>query len=179
VKNEELARLSITDGLTGLSNRRHLMEVLTIELHRARRSNRSFSVLMADVDHFKNYNDANGHLAGDEVLKRVGAILRESTRTVDCAARYGGEEFFVLLPDTTQDGAAEFTDRIRARLVAEAFPGGKVTMSIGIAEFPAHGDTPDAVIASADAALYRAKREGRDRVTRASQQRLSEEPKQA
>jgi diguanylate cyclase (GGDEF)-like protein len=178
-KNEELARLSITDGLTGLSNRRHLMEVLTIELHRARRTNRSFSVLMADVDHFKKYNDANGHLAGDEVLKRVGAILRESARTVDCSARYGGEEFFVLLPDTTLDGAAEFADRIRARLVAEPFPGGTVTLSIGIAEFPAHGDTPDAVIASADAALYRAKREGRDRVTRASQQRLSKEPKQA
>src|ERR1041384_1628689 len=174
-KNEELARLSITDGLTGLSNRRHLMEVLTIELHRARRTNRSFSVLMADVDPFKKYNDANGHLAGDEVLKRVGAILRESARTVDCSARYGGEEFFVLLPDTTLDGAAEFADRIRARLVAEPFPGGTVTLSIGIAEFPAHGDTPDAVIASADAALYRAKREGRERVPRASQHRLSKE----
>jgi diguanylate cyclase (GGDEF)-like protein len=160
----ELERLSVTDPLTGLYNRRRLMEGLENEIRRARRLKRTFAVLMADVDHFKRYNDAQGHQAGDDVLKRVGAILDKATRDVDVVARYGGEEFFVLMPETEGDGAADVADRIRRALTAERFPGGVVTLSFGVAEFPAHGDAPDALIGVADAALYEAKREGRDRV---------------
>lgn len=165
---QALERLSATDSLTGLSNRRHLMEVIANEAHRALRSKGTFSVLMADVDHFKKYNDAFGHIEGDQVLTRVAAILRESTRTVDCAARYGGEEFLVVLPETNLEGAVEVAERIRARLASEAFPGGAITLSVGVAEFPRHGETPEAVITCADVALYQAKREGRNRVAQAS-----------
>ncbi len=172
---QELERLSITDGLTGLYNRRHLMERLATEVSRARRAKHGFAVLMVDVDHFKKYNDTHGHLAGDEVLIRMAAILRESTRDVDCAARYGGEEFLVMLPETTLDGGVDAAERLRARLATEEFAGDKITLSIGVAEFPEYGETPEAVIASADAALYRAKREGRDRVVRPPARRRSRE----
>jgi diguanylate cyclase (GGDEF)-like protein len=160
----ELEELSITDPLTGLYNRRRMMEALDHETRRARRLKRSFAVLMADVDHFKRYNDAHGHPAGDHVLQRIAALLREATRDVDVVARYGGEEFFVLMPETEGDGAAEVADRVRLRLAAEEPPGGAVTLSFGVAEYPAHGDTAETLIAIADAALYQAKREGRDRV---------------
>jgi diguanylate cyclase (GGDEF)-like protein len=160
----ELERLSITDPLTGLYNRRRMMEALENEVRRARRLKRRFAVLMADVDHFKRYNDAHGHPAGDMVLKRVGALLREATRDVDVVSRYGGEEFFVLLPESEGEAAAGVADRLRERLAAEDLDGGKVTLSFGVAEFPAHGDAPESLIAIADAAMYQAKREGRDRV---------------
>jgi diguanylate cyclase (GGDEF)-like protein len=162
--HRELERLSATDPLTGLFNRRRMMEALDHEVRRSRRLKHSFAVLMADVDHFKKYNDANGHPAGDAVLKKVGAILREATRDVDVVARYGGEEFFVLMPETEGSGAADVADRVRERLNAETLPGGSVTLSFGVAEFPAHGDMGETLIAIADAALYQAKREGRDRV---------------
>ena len=162
--HQELERLSATDPLTGLFNRRRMMEALDHEVRRSRRLKHTFAVLMADVDHFKRYNDANGHPAGDAVLKRVAAILREATRDVDVVARYGGEEFFVLMPETEGSGAADVADRVRDRLEAEKLPGGSVTLSFGVAEFPAHGDIGETLIAIADAALYQAKREGRNRV---------------
>lgn len=162
---------SITDGLTGLFNRRHIMEVLQGETQRSRRHDRVFSVLMIDVDHFKRYNDEYGHPAGDEVLQRVAQVLTGALREVDRVGRYGGEEFLALLPETARAQAAEAAERIRERLQAEAFlPAGEpvpVTLSIGVAEFPQDGETPEAVVATADAALYRAKREGRDRVVAA------------
>jgi len=173
-KNEELERLSITDGLTGLFNRRHLMQTLEAEVKRAQRQKRPFAILMVDVDHFKKYNDTHGHQAGDEVLRRLGALLKDATRDVDCAARYGGEEFLILLTETTLTGAADAAQRIRSQLAHEVFPGGPVTLSIGLAEFPEHGETVEAVIASADAALYRAKRDGRDRVIAAARRRSKE-----
>ena len=166
-KNEELERLSTTDGLTGLANHRFLMQRLAEEGSRANRGRRAFAVLMADVDRFKEYNDAFGHPAGDEVLKRVASIMRDCTRSIDCVGRYGGEEFLVILTDTSIDGALEAAERIRARVAAAEFPGRKITLSIGAAEFPKHADVPEAVIAVADSALYRAKREGRDRVVEA------------
>jgi diguanylate cyclase (GGDEF)-like protein len=166
-QNEELERLSASDSLTGLSNRRILTQRLSEELLKAQRQSHSFTVLMLDVDHFKKYNDAHGHPAGDEVLKKIGNILRNCTRSGDCTARYGGEEFAVLLSGKSGDTALQLAERIRERVAAEEFVGGTVTISGGIAEFPHHGHTAEAVISSADEALYEAKRQGRNRVVRA------------
>jgi diguanylate cyclase (GGDEF)-like protein len=162
--HDELERLSTTDTLTGLSNRRHLMDLLSLEMDRAKRAGQAFSILMLDVDHFKKYNDSHGHQAGDEVLARVGAVLRDSIRPYDCAARYGGEEFLVMLSATSLDRARESAERIRKQVRAEQFDGGSVTLSIGVAEYPSQGNTAESVIGQADAALYEAKRAGRDRV---------------
>jgi diguanylate cyclase (GGDEF)-like protein len=164
----ELERLSVTDALTGLYNRRHLMGTLANEVQRSRRLRRTFSVLMADVDHFKRYNDTNGHLGGDAALVKVAEILRKATRGVDSVARYGGEEFLVMLLEAPLTTAAIVGERVRSRVASEPFEGGKVTVSIGIAEYPSHGDTPEELIASADAAMYKAKSQGRDRVIAAS-----------
>ena len=163
----ELERLSVTDALTGLYNRRHLVGTLANEVQRSRRLRRTFAVLMADVDHFKQYNDTHGHLAGDAALVKIAEILRKTTRGVDCVARYGGEEFLVMLLETTVTVAATVGRRIRDRVAAETFEGGKITVSIGVAEYPSHGDTPEELIASADAAMYQAKTGGRDRVVAA------------
>src|SRR5688572_4151016 len=175
-KNDELERLSVTDGLTGLSNHRALMQRLGEEGQRSLRNSRPFVVIMADVDHFKQYNDTFGHPQGDEVLKKVASILKDCTRNVDCVARYGGEEFAALLPETDMSGAMEVAERMRARVEAAEFPGRRVTLSIGVAEFPKHAPTPKDVIAVADSALYVAKRGGRNQVAQASesarQQRL-------
>jgi len=160
---EELERLSVTDPLTGLDNRRRMMESLQNEVLRSRRLEHSFSVVMVDVDHFKEYNDAHGHVAGDEALKRVATVLRGALSDGDAVARYGGEEFFVLLPETAATAAADFAKRVRAALEKHAPPAGPVTLSFGIAAYPAHGDSGEALIRAADAALYEAKRGGRDR----------------
>ena len=171
-QNEELEQLSISDALTGLHNRRYLTQRLSEELVRSYRHKGAFSVLMADVDEFKKYNDAFGHPAGDEVLKKVAAILLSSTRSMDCTSRYGGEEFAVLLTGTSGDAAAEVAERIRARVEAQEFAGRRITLSIGIAEFPEHGQTADEVMSSADEALYSAKRAGRNRVVWAGEKEV-------
>jgi diguanylate cyclase (GGDEF)-like protein len=176
-RNEELERLSASDSLTGLSNRRVLTQRLAEELLRSQRQNHSFTVLMLDVDHFKKYNDAHGHPAGDEVLKRVANILRTSTRAGDCTARYGGEEFAVLLSGKGAEAAMQLAERIRERVAEEEFPAGRITISAGIAEFPHHGHTAEAVISSADEALYEAKREGRNRVACARSKQKQPSPK--
>lgn len=168
---DALERLSLTDGLTGLFNRRHLATTIAEELARARRQEKPCALLMLDVDHFKKYNDTHGHLAGDEVLVRVSRVIKEAIRVMDRPVRYGGEEILVLLPDTDLDGAAEVGERIRGRLAEEFFAGGRVTVSIGVAVFPEHGESPEALIMSADGALYEAKHNGRDRVVRAALER--------
>ena len=173
----ELERLSVTDALTGLYNRRHLIGTLANEVQRSRRLRRTFSVLMADVDHFKPYNDTHGHLAGDAALVKVAEILRKATRGVDSVARYGGEEFLVMLLEAPLATATIVAERIRSRVAGEPFEGGKITVSIGIAEYPAHGDTPEELIASADAAMYRAKGQGRDRVIAAGERHEPEKAK--
>jgi len=160
----ELERLSVTDALTGLYNRRHLMGTLANEVQRSRRLRRTFSVLLADVDHFKQYNDTNGHLGGDAALVKIAEILRQTTRGVDTVARYGGEEFVVMLIEAPIATAAAVGERLRARVAAEEFGAGRMTVSVGAAEYPTHGETPEELIASADAAMYQAKGEGRDRV---------------
>jgi len=166
-KNDELELLSTTDSLTGLSNHRSLMKRLDDEVARFRKEKRGFSVLVGDVDHFKQYNDAFGHPAGDEVLQTIAEIMRDSTRKVDCCARYGGEEFVIVLPDTTAADALDTAEHIRARVAAKKFSGRKMTLSIGVATFPEDADDAESIIAVADEALYQAKREGRDRTVRA------------
>jgi diguanylate cyclase (GGDEF)-like protein len=171
-KNEELRELSITDSLTGLYNRRHFMEVLANEVARASRHKHAFSVMMIDTDHFKKYNDSFGHQAGDDLLKKIGIIFKESLRSIDSASRYGGDEFIVLLPEVGSEGAFEVGNRLRERVPAETRSGETkrvpVTLSIGLAVFPEHGETLEAIVASADSALYHAKRNGRNQVVLAS-----------
>jgi diguanylate cyclase (GGDEF)-like protein len=170
-RNRELQELSITDGLTGLHNHKHLLETLDAEVARARRLQHQFSIVMLDLDHFKRYNDTYGHLAGDQVLARVSALFKESIRSIDYAARYGGEEFLLLLYEVGLEDALRAAERVRQRVAAERLgPEDKpvqVTVSIGVAEFPGHGETGREIIAAADAALYEAKRSGRNRVARA------------
>ncbi len=171
----ELERLSVTDALTGLYNRRHLMGTLANEVQRSRRLRRTFSVLLADVDHFKQYNDTHGHLAGDAALVKIAEILRQTTRGVDSVARYGGEEFVVMLIEAPIATAAAVGERLRARVAGEEFGAGRMTVSVGAAEYPTHGETPEELIASADAAMYQAKGEGRDRVVVAGRKTEREE----
>ncbi len=169
---EELERLSVTDGLTGLYNRNHLMETITKEVARSDRQEEPFAAMMIDLDHFKKYNDTHGHLGGDKILVKMSAIFSDCIREVDYAARYGGEEFLILLPGTDLEGGVEVAERIRNRLADTKLDDEKkkvgITLSIGVAEFPRHGDTAQTIIAAADAALYQAKRRGRNRVARAS-----------
>jgi diguanylate cyclase (GGDEF)-like protein len=172
-KNRELELLSVTDGLTGLTNHRALMQRLNEEGVRSRRNERAFSVIMADVDHFKQYNDQFGHPEGDQVLKAMASILKDSTRTVDCVARYGGEEFAVVLPETDITGALEVAERIRSRVERTEFPKRKITLSIGVAEFPRDATTPGEIVVVADEALYVAKRQGRNQVVQANSSRAS------
>jgi len=168
----ELERLSVTDPLTGLYNRLRMMEVLENEVRRSRRLRHPFAVLMADLDHFKQYNDAHGHPAGDVVLGRIGAIMREASRDVDFVARYGGEEFLLMMPETETEGAVAVAQRIRTKLENEQLAKGSITVSIGVAAFPGNGDAAEALIAAADAALYDAKHAGGNRVMVARRQRV-------
>ena len=172
---QQLEELLETDPLTGIFNRRYLMERMKDEARRSRRSDNPFAILMLDVDHFKKFNDTHGHMAGDEALKAVADVLGEETRDVDHLARYGGEEFLVLLSDTDIEGAVRAGERIRELLAERSVAVGKrsvtLTVSAGAAEFPADGDSPETLVESADTALYQAKRRGRDRVVRASRSR--------
>lgn len=165
-KTLELAQL---DGLTGLANRRYLMERLQQEMERAERYQTSLSVLMLDVDKFKSFNDTYGHLKGDELLKSFAAMIKDIVRTADIAGRYGGEEFCVILPNTSNKGAVLIAERIRKTMEelkitigSDQPPVGR-TASIGVAEFTA-GDSVEKLLSIADAALYRAKEGGRNRV---------------
>ena len=151
-------RLTRVDPLTGIANRRHFDQALAEELARADRLGYPLGLLLVDVDHFKASNDAHGHPAGDAVLRDVAKVLRQTVRTVDLVARYGGEEFAVLLPGTDASGARAAAEKAR-RAVAAATPG--VTISIG--GTAGSGLDPTALVAAADAALYRAKRAGRNR----------------
>jgi len=162
--------LSVTDGLTRITNRRCFMEILEMELQRARRQARRFSVVMIDIDHFKDVNDRHGHLAGDRVLRRVADVLWRETRSYDSVARYGGEEFVMLLPDTDLQEAAVVAERCRRRIGECAVPAGeslsiRVTASMGLAEFPDDAvEKVDDLVRLADEALYEAKAAGRDRI---------------
>jgi diguanylate cyclase (GGDEF)-like protein len=164
--NQFLAEQVKRDGLTGLYNHSYFQEVLTRETARAGRYKRIFSLLFADLDHFKQYNDFQGHQAGDKALAMIAEILRNSVRTSDFIARYGGEEFVILLPETPRDKARFVAERVRGGIEGHPFPGretqpgGALTVSIGLASFPEDGLSTVELIRRADAALYTAKRGG-------------------
>ncbi|MEU8076391.1 diguanylate cyclase [Catellatospora citrea] len=163
-----LVDLATTDPLTGLPNRRALRTGLDRELDHARRHVTPLSLILLDLDHFKAINDEHGHLGGDAVLRRVAEILKAQLRSTDLAARHGGEEFAVLLPDTPNDAAKRTAERVRAALSAAPIElhgrSVKVTASLGVVAYPEHGLTTEELVRRADAALYNAKRAGRDRV---------------
>jgi len=166
---EALRTQSIKDALTGLYNRRYLEEMLEREIRRAVRAGHSLGILMIDLDHFKKFNDTYGHDAGDTVLRETAAFLGRSIRVEDIACRYGGEEFVVILPTADLNASQARAERIRAKLceltvLHQGASLGKITISVGVADLPMHGTSPKELLEAADAALYRAKREGRDRV---------------
>jgi diguanylate cyclase (GGDEF)-like protein len=165
----ETVELSLTDPLTNTANRRHLFQKLELELSRAQRFGNELSILMIDIDHFKLYNDRYGHLAGDEVLKGVGAVLGRTVRRIDTVARYGGEEFAIVLPQIRRQEAFVVAEKLRRAVSLLAFPSegqerGSVTVSIGLAHFPADAQDVRELVARADAALYAAKDGGRNRL---------------
>ncbi len=173
--NDELQRLATVDALTGVANRRHFDAALELEWSRARRGATEVSLLMVDVDHFKRFNDAYGHQQGDECLAAVaGALQGVVSRAIDVVARYGGEEFAVILPATNAAGALSLADRVRRAVEGLAIAHERsdvaavVTISVGVATVRPNGSgTPADLVAAADAALYRAKREGRNRIATA------------
>ncbi len=176
-----LARQASRDALTGMLNRGALFDALERELARARRGATAFSVAMFDLDRFKVLNDTYGHPAGDEVLRKVAATIQACIRQPDILGRYGGEEFVLLMPDTDAEMAMAVAGRIRAAVKANGIQWeGRllaVAVSGGVANFPSHGTTADALIAAADAALYEAKHAGRDRVMQAVRPGAAEVPK--
>ncbi len=160
----EQQRLAITDGLTGLANRRHFDHMLARELSRSARFGRALSVILLDIDNFKQYNDAYGHLAGDDMLKRLGRSLSETVRSIDSLARYGGEEFVVILPETSGAEACTVAERLREATLALNDNQQTVTLSLGVADNLRPNMTAADLLAAADSALYHAKRTGKNRV---------------
>lgn len=178
---EHSRRLANTDGLTGLYNHRHLQERLRQEVDRARRYGRPLSVVMADIDHFKVFNDTFGHPCGDEALIAVSDTLRRVGRTPDIVARYGGEEFLLVLPETDLNSAQVVAERARQCVEALGLPGAgagrSLTVSLGIAELSAQdivqACAKSSLIRRADEALYEAKRSGRNRVCAAARDQIA------
>jgi diguanylate cyclase (GGDEF)-like protein len=167
--NSQLERLATTDALTGLHNRRYLQQAIDFELARAKRVERPFCLLMLDIDHFKRVNDSYGHQVGDRVLETVADLMVSNLRNTDLRARWGGEEFVALLLDSDLEAGLHTAEKIRAVIANSEFHAGllqpvRVTISIGVACFPKDGCEERELFAYADAALYRAKNAGRNRV---------------
>lgn len=169
-KTSELNQLIITDEKTKLFNFRHFKEEFTLEFARARRFNEPLSLIMIDIDKFKHYNDTNGHLLGDEVLIKAAKLLKQECRETDIPARFGGEEFAALLPRTDSQEAFQVAERIRKTIEESVFPNqdkqpsGNLTASLGVATYPYDASDVEALINSADEALYEAKEKGRNQV---------------
>lgn len=161
----EIERQAVTDGLTGVANRRAFNEALLKEFDRAKRYAQPLSLAVVDLDFLKKINDTYGHMTGDEAIRTIGYVLAQSSRSTDITARYGGEEFCVLLPNTDIEMAEQLAERLR-RLIRDAqIDGpGSLSASIGVASYPIHADSPDSLFLRADEALYRAKQDGRNRV---------------
>jgi diguanylate cyclase (GGDEF)-like protein len=166
---KQTQELSISDGLTGLYNQMHFFELLKLETSKSQELNLSYTLIMFDVDFFKNYNDHNGHLHGSETLKSIGAMMKKKFRTTDLLAKYGGDEFVIILPQTEKVGAYLAAERLRESVEKQIFPGAetqplkKLTISIGLASYPEHGLSEEEVLNRADKALYFAKESGRNR----------------
>jgi len=166
---EKLKKLSITDGLTQLFNSRHFYNQLKGEIERFNRYGHQLSLLLLDIDNFKDFNDTYGHLEGDKILVRLGRIIKSCLRKMDTAYRYGGEEFTIILPGTHGEEARTVAERLRAAVTAEDFTDGRdpdlgITVSIGVATLPVHAADAEELVSKADKALYEAKRRGKDRV---------------
>jgi diguanylate cyclase (GGDEF)-like protein len=170
--HERVAAQAITDDLTGIPNYRHFSQWIEQEIARIARFGGELSLVLIDIDNFKAVNDTYGHLLGDAVLEEMGRLLRIESRGIDLAARYGGEEFVLALPETSADGAAEVAERLRRRIeatrveIGKGQPPIKVTASLGVANLPADAADVHSLIGAADAALYHAKHEGKNRVSR-------------
>ena len=170
IANKKLNELAIRDGLTGLHNHRYFQEILAQEIQQFNNPVRCFSIVFLDVDFFKKYNDAHGHLEGDYLLRKLGKIVVSSIRYTDLAARYGGEEFIVLLPETGKENAYKVAESIRHSVEEYPFkhretqPGGRVTVSIGVSTFPDDGTDAKTLVRVADESLYYAKRHGRNAI---------------
>jgi diguanylate cyclase (GGDEF)-like protein len=171
-KNERLLELVATDGLTSLKSRQAFMDHLTAQLEVSVRHSRALSVLILDIDYFKDYNDTFGHLAGDEALKKVGVVLSGASRSSDLVARLGGEEFGIILPETDREGAAILSERFREAIEAASWPLSPVTVSVGATTLGVGDADPRSreprlseILTEADRALYRSKDLGRNRVT--------------
>lgn len=167
--------LAIRDELTGLYNRRHFQSVFPLEIKRSRRFGQPVSLLILDIDRFKQYNDSYGHPAGDERLREFAGLLKSKIREVDFIARYGGEEFVILLPNTAKKDAVAVADKLRLLARSHPYhqnppdPSRPFTVSLGVAACPGDGNDIETLLAAADSALYQAKREGRDRVIAAQE----------
>ena len=169
--NKQLSELARTDSLTGLNNRRAFLEQLDRDVQVAHRTRSDVSVLLADVDHFKEYNDSFGHPAGDEALKAVGRLFYQNARGSDFVARYGGEEFAMILPGTDREGANNLAERFRAAVQAHSSANRCLTASLGASTMNhawQRADCPSRLISEADRALYHSKQSGRNRVTHAN-----------
>ena len=168
----QLANQAHHDGLTKLLNKRKFMQELGLLINRAERHAQPMGLFIFDIDHFKNYNDVNGHLAGDELLKGLARLIRESLRPNDMACRYGGEEFVIAMPETDAANAQRVADRIREKIATHPFahrenqPSGRLSISGGVAAFPVDGTNSTELLSHADQALYKAKAGGRNRVVR-------------
>jgi diguanylate cyclase (GGDEF)-like protein len=168
---------AFTDHLTGLANRRRFERQLEREVSRTQRYGRPFCLLLLDIDNFKQVNDTYGHEAGDEVIRRLALTLQAGTRGIDLAARIGGEEFAVILPETDFEGGLDVAERLRLAVREMDMPlVGQVTASFGVAEFPACAAAGRELVSVADAALYQAKRDGRDRVERGTAAEANRQP---
>jgi len=197
-QHQSICRQAVTDGLTGLYNKRHILQILADEVRRAERYRHQISVMMLDLDSFKAYNDNFGHLQGDVLLQQLAHLIQRNIRSADSAGRYGGEEFILVMPETDKRAAIVIAERIRAQVDVARFPGSSYsatspnaitnfvnleavaageeegyahkTISIGVATYPQDTDDIQRLLALADDALYRAKREGRNRVVMAAEQ---------
>jgi len=156
---EETKILSLTDPLTGLPNRRHFDIIMDTELKKSERYNRPLGLLLIDLDNFKKYNDNNGHIAGDKVLTKYAKLMKSCIRDIDFICRFGGDEFLVVLPETDELFARAIAERIRRKINKEGSKF-KITLSIGVATYPADGDDKTSLIMAADRAYYSARKEG-------------------